>query len=87
MPVDENMTPIRSGTKGRLYRRKDAQSPDMAQQMNYIGVESIDEYSKKIEKLGGKIKFPKMEIKGLGWWALAQDPEDNAFDILKYMKK
>ncbi len=69
VPVDENMNPIRSGTNGGLYCRKDAQSPDMAQQMNYIGVESIDEYSKKIEKLGGKIKFPKMEIKGLGWWA------------------
>jgi predicted enzyme related to lactoylglutathione lyase len=59
----------------------------MAKQINYILVESVDEYSKKIEALGGKIKFPKMEIPGLGWWALVLDPEGNYFGILEYMQK
>jgi predicted enzyme related to lactoylglutathione lyase len=28
-----------------------------------------------------------MEIPGLGWWALALDPEGNSFGLLEYLKK
>jgi hypothetical protein len=87
VPVDDNMMPVRAGTNGGLYERKDAQVPESAKPTNYIWVESVDEYSKKVEELGGKIKIPKMEIPGLGWWALALDPEGNHFGILEYMKK
>jgi predicted enzyme related to lactoylglutathione lyase len=87
VPVDDKMTPVRAGVNGGLYCKKDASDPALAQQMNYISVESVEEYSKKVEKLGGKIKVPKMEIPGLGWWALATDPEGNTFGILEYMKK
>ena len=87
VPVDEKMTPIRPGVNGGLFEKRDAQDPAMAKPTNYISVESIDEYSKKIEKLGGKIKFPKMEIPGIGWWALALDPEGNHFGILEYAQK
>jgi hypothetical protein len=59
----------------------------MAKPTNYISVESVEEYSKKVEAFGGKIVVPKMEIPGLGWWALALDPEGNHFGILEYMKK
>ena len=55
--------------------------------INYISVESVEEYSKKVEALGGKIVQQKMEIPGLGWWALTLDPEGNAFDMLEYMQK
>jgi uncharacterized protein len=47
----------------------------------------VVDYSKKVVDLGGKIVVEKMEIPGLGWWALALDPEGNAFGILEYMKK
>ena len=87
VPVGSDMMPVRPGVNGGLYSKKDAQDPVNAQQMNYIAVESVEDYSKKIEKLGGKIKVAKMEIPGLGWWALAQDPEGNTFGILEYMKK
>ena len=88
VPVDEKtMMPIRPGVNGGLYEKKDATSPELAKQINYISVESVEEYSKKIEKSGGKIVVPKMEIKGIGWWALAQDPEGNHFGILEYIKK
>lgn len=88
VPVDDNtMMPLRAGVNGGLYLRKDAQSPAEAKQTNYISVESIDDYSKKIEQLGGRIKFPKMEIPGIGWWALALDPEGNHFGILEYAQK
>lgn len=87
VPVDDKMMPIRAGVNGGLYPKKDAQDPANAKQTNYIWVESIDEYSKKIEKLGGKIKVPKMEIAGIGWWALALDPEGNHFGLLEYKQK
>ena len=88
VPVDEKtMMPLRLGVNGGLYEKKDASTPELAKQINYISVESVEEYSKKIEKLGGKIVVPKMEIKGIGWWALAQDTEGNYFGILEYMKR
>jgi predicted enzyme related to lactoylglutathione lyase len=75
VPVDEKtMMPIRSGVNGGLYLRKDSTMSDMAKPTNYISVESVEEYSKKIEALGGKIVVSKMEIPGLGWWELALDP-------------
>jgi uncharacterized protein len=88
VPVDEKtMTPLRPGVNGGLFPKKDAAMPDLAKPMNYISVESVDEYSKKVVALGGKIVVPKMEITGIGWWALALDPEGNQFGILESMQK
>ncbi len=88
VPVDEKtMMPARPGVNGGLYEKKDAAMPNLAKPVNYISVESVDDYSKKVVDLGGKIVVAKMEISGLGWWALALDPEGNAFGILEYMKK
>jgi predicted enzyme related to lactoylglutathione lyase len=87
VPVDKNMMPIRPGVNGGLFDTKDATMPDQAKPTNYISVESVEEYSKKVEALGGKIVVPKMEIPGIGWWALALDPEGNHFGILEYAKK
>jgi len=87
VPVDEKtMMPIRPGVNGGLYNRKDSSLPEIAKPTNYISVESVEEYSKKVEALGGKIVVPKMEIPGLGWWALAQDPEGNHFGLLEHMQ-
>ena len=58
------------------------QNPDH-KPVNYIAVESVDEYSRKIETLGGKVIVPKMEVPGIGWWAFAVDPEGNQFAILQ----
>jgi len=88
VPVDEKtMMHTRPGVNGGLYERKDASMPEMTKPVNYISVESVEEYSKKVEALGGKIVVPKMEIPGIGWWAMALDPEGNAFGILENMKK
>jgi len=86
VPVDENMMPIRAGVNGGLFK-KTTQMAEQAKPTNYIWVESVEEYSKKVEALGGKIVVPKMEIQGLGWWALALDPEGNHFGLLEYMQK
>ncbi|MCJ7632040.1 hypothetical protein MUP77_06555 [Candidatus Bathyarchaeota archaeon] len=43
--------------------------------------------SEKIEKLGGKITVPKQEILGIGWFAIAIDPEGNAFAIMQSIER
>ncbi len=49
--------------------------------MNYIGVPSVDEFSIKVEKLGGKLLMPKMAVPGMGYFAVCMDTEGNAFGL------
>ena len=48
---------------------------------NYIGVDSVDEYSSKVEKLGGRIFAAKHAVPGMGYFALCSDTENNVFAI------
>jgi predicted enzyme related to lactoylglutathione lyase len=48
---------------------------------NYIGVKSVDEYSSKVEKFGGKVVTPKHAVPGMGYFALCLDTENNGFAI------
>ena len=48
---------------------------------NYINVKSVDEYSSKVEKLGGKIVASKHGVPGMGYFALCLDTENNSFGI------
>lgn len=85
VPVDEKGMIMRPGVNGGMMKR---QRPEH-KPVNYISVESVEEYSKKVVKLGGQIIAPKMEIPGIGWWALALDPEGNQiglFETLQPMK-
>jgi predicted enzyme related to lactoylglutathione lyase len=44
-----------------------------------VDVSSLDEYAKKVEGLGGRIKVP--EVPGNGWFVLCIDIENNMFDL------
>jgi len=79
VPMDEKGNLLRPGVNGGLYKKEQP----MQQPVNYIYVESVDEYSKKVAALGGKILVSKMEVQGMGWFALAQDPEGNTFGIFE----
>jgi uncharacterized protein len=48
---------------------------------NYIGVKSVDEYSSKVQKLGGKVVAPKHPVPGMGYFAVCLDTENNAFAL------
>ncbi len=57
---------------------------DMGQMVrNTIGVDSIDDYMKKIENAGGKMVTEKMEIKGIGIMAAFVDTEGNISVIME----
>lgn len=47
----------------------------------YIGVDNIDEYSRKVEKCGGKVVQPKMVVPGWGYLAVCIDTEGNTFGL------
>jgi predicted enzyme related to lactoylglutathione lyase len=79
VPVNEKGMPMRPGVNGGMMK---TQNPEH-KPVNYIAVESVDEYVKKIEALGGRVIVPKMEVPGIGWWASALDPEGNQFAILQ----
>jgi predicted enzyme related to lactoylglutathione lyase len=70
------------GLGGGMMKRM---HPDQ-QITNYIGVPSVDEYSAKVEKLGGKIMVPKKAIPGMGYFAICTDTENNAFGIFETNK-
>ena len=79
VPIDNKGMPVRPGVNGGMMKK---QNPEH-KPVNYIAVESVDEYVKKITALGGKVIVPKMEVPGIGWWASALDPEGNQFAILQ----
>ena len=77
VPVDDKGMPTEPGVNGGMMKRvMPEQTP-----VNYISVESIDEYAKKIEELGGQVVVPKMPVPGRGWFAHCIDTEGNAFAI------
>jgi predicted enzyme related to lactoylglutathione lyase len=47
----------------------------------YIGVDSIDEYSNRVEELGGTVVQSKMTVPGWGYLANCMDTEGNAFGL------
>jgi predicted enzyme related to lactoylglutathione lyase len=79
VPVTKKGIPERPGVNGGMMKK---QNPEH-KPVNYIAVESVDAYIEKIAALGGKVIVPKMEVPGIGWWALALDPEGNQFAIMQ----
>jgi len=68
-----------AGTNGGMMKKMDAgQRP-----VNYVMVESVDDFSKKIQSLGGKIIVPKTPIPNMGAFAVGLDPEGNPVGIFE----
>jgi len=79
VPTDEKGMLQEPGVNGGLYKRKDAaQVP-----VNYIQVESIEEYLDKAVKNGGKVLMPKMAVPGMGSVAWIADPEGNPQGLIQ----
>jgi uncharacterized protein len=62
---------------GGMLERQMPQEPIMI----YIGVDSVTEYSNKVESLGGKVIKQKTEVPGYGWFAICTDTENNGFAL------
>ena len=55
--------------------------------MNYIQVESVDEYSDKVKQLGGQVVMPKTPVGDMGWFAVCVDPQGNCFALWEEAEK
>jgi predicted enzyme related to lactoylglutathione lyase len=62
---------------GGMMKRQMPQQPNI----NYIDVKSVDEYSSKVEKIGGKVVVPKRAVPEMGYFAVCLDTENNSFAI------
>jgi uncharacterized protein len=60
-----------------LKKRERPQEPII----NYVSADSVIDFSKKIEKLGGKICLAKTAVPQMGYFAVCQDTEGNSFGI------
>jgi len=75
--IDTEDTKGNKGVGGRLGKRGDPSQKITA----YIGVDNIDEYTKKVEEYGGKLLQAKMPVPGWGYLAICLDTEGNTFGI------
>ena len=67
------------GLGGGLMKRRHPQHSVT----DYVEVESIDESSKKVTQLGGKIVVPKTAIPTIGYFAVFLDTENNHFGMFE----
>jgi uncharacterized protein len=51
---------------------------------NYIGRHSIEEYSLKVQQLGGKVMMHKIHVYKIGYYAIYSDTEGNVFAIWQF---
>jgi uncharacterized protein len=66
--------------RGGMMKRQMPQQQGIA---NYFDVKSVQEYSARVEQLGGKVIFPKMPVPGMGYMAMCTDTENNGFGIFE----
>jgi len=72
------------GIGGGLSKRQNSVAGDgLATYLCTIGVENIDEMTKKIADNGGTIVKPKYEIPKVGWLAYCKDTEGNMFNVMQ----
>lgn len=78
VPTDDQGTPTEPGAinGGIMKRQMPAQQP-----VNYINVESVDDYVQKAKGLGATVAVEKMAVAGMGWFAQLLDPQGNLFAI------
>jgi uncharacterized protein len=57
------------------------QTPQQQGITNFFDVKSVQEYSAKVEQLGGKVISPKHPVPGMGYFAVCTDTENNGFGI------
>jgi uncharacterized protein len=77
VPTDAQGRPTEQGVNGGLMRRMYPNQPSI----NYINVESVDDFVRKAERLGAKVLMGKSPVPGMGWFAQLTDTEGNLFAV------
>jgi uncharacterized protein len=74
---DQGMPSEPGAINGGIFKR---QAPDQ-KPLNYVTVESVDDYVKKAKSLGATSTMDKMAVPGMGWFAQLIDPQGNPFAV------
>jgi predicted enzyme related to lactoylglutathione lyase len=77
---DYTMFSAEGGPGGGFPKAGGAGGPvtyNVGQPLVYIGTDDIDASLAKVKSHGGKVVAPKMEIPGVGWFAIFSDPAGN----------
>jgi predicted enzyme related to lactoylglutathione lyase len=86
--VDRSMDYVMIDTgaePGGGMMKKPDQTPHFALG-EYFLVDDIEDTLAKAEAAGGKLGVPKMEISGMGWWAMFFDPDGIPVGIFQNAK-
>ena len=51
--------------------------------MNTVDVASVDEFTQKVVKAGGKVVMPKTTVPGVGYLIYCVDTEGNVFGMMQ----
>ena len=51
--------------------------------LNYVRVDSVEAHCQKAQSRGGRVVHQKQAIPGIGWFAIAADPEGNLFGLFE----
>ena len=60
---------------GGLMKRQGSQQPII----NHIDVKSVEEYSSKVQQLGGKVHISKTAVPGMGYFAICLEYREQCF--------
>jgi predicted enzyme related to lactoylglutathione lyase len=78
VPTNDQGMPTQPGAiNGGIFKK---QAPDQ-KGVNYVTVESVDEYTNKAKSLGATVLMDKMPVPQMGWFTQVMDPQGNVFGI------
>ena len=78
VPTNDQGMPTEPGAiNGGIFKK---QAPDQ-KGVNYVTVESVDEYTGKAKSLGATVLMDKMPVPQMGWFTQVMDPQGNIFGI------
>lgn len=76
--VDENGMPKEPGAiNGGIFKRGSAEQVPI----NYVNVESVDQYVEEAQRLGATVLAGKAPVPGMGYFAQLRDPQGNPFGV------
>jgi len=89
-PIPElNYTMVETGGNGGINGgiMKPQKGPWPAKLTFYIDVDDVEPYAQKVVQAGGKILVEKMEVPGVGFLALFEDPEGRVIGLWQQGEK
>lgn len=87
-PIDEKTrTPLKPGAiNGGIMKKNDAVK-NVHGAVIAVNVTSIDATVTQIEKAGGSVVMPKIDMMGMGFYAYVKDPDGNVLGLWEDAKK